>query len=259
MNFTSERTLDGDTLERDFTLDGIPGVLWTPASATSSPVPLILLGHPGGLPAMRPRLEARAQRSAALGFATAAIELPGSGERPPIAAVDEARLELRMAIRCGRDAERRDRRPADPASGRAGRPRVAGIDRRRAGPARDRWPRGDLGRGHIHRCAVGGHRAADRGCWPVRGQLRATDHHRGRPPGDHPAARASAVGRPRQRPADGPRPLRRLRIEGEDPPGEHGRTHGHPVLRGRRRRPLLRTPPWPDGRAGVPRSDGPPR
>jgi len=61
MNVTSERTLDEGTIERDFTLDEIPGVLWTPASATpASPVPLILLGHPGGLPAMRPRLEARA-------------------------------------------------------------------------------------------------------------------------------------------------------------------------------------------------------
>ncbi len=102
MIFTSERALDDGTLERDFMLEDIPGVLWTPASATSSrPVPLVLLGHPGRLRAMRPRLEARARHSAALGFAAATIELPGSGERPPIAAVDQARAELRCAVDAG--------------------------------------------------------------------------------------------------------------------------------------------------------------
>jgi hypothetical protein len=101
VNFTSERTLRAGTIERDFVLAGIPGVLWTPASASSTPVPLVLLGHPGGLREMRPRLEARARHSAALGFATATIELPGSGERPAIAAVDQARIELRQAISAG--------------------------------------------------------------------------------------------------------------------------------------------------------------
>lgn len=102
MHITSERALDEGVIERDFTLDGIPGVLWTPASATpASPVPLILLGHPGGLAAMRPRLEGRARHSARLGFATATLELPGSGERPAMTAVDQARVELREAIRAG--------------------------------------------------------------------------------------------------------------------------------------------------------------
>jgi hypothetical protein len=101
LNFTSERTLPDGTIERDFTLEGIPGVLWTPASATSLPVPLVLLGHPGGLREMRPRLEDRARHSAALGFATATIELPGSGVRPAITGVDLARAELRKAISAG--------------------------------------------------------------------------------------------------------------------------------------------------------------
>ncbi|CAL9345877.1 hypothetical protein SUDANB121_00377 [Nocardiopsis dassonvillei] len=49
MHFTSEQRLDDDLLERAFTLDGIPGVLWTPRSASASaPAPLVLLGHPGG-------------------------------------------------------------------------------------------------------------------------------------------------------------------------------------------------------------------
>ena len=45
MRFTSEQRLDDGSLEREFTLGEIPGILWMPASA---PAPLILLGHPGG-------------------------------------------------------------------------------------------------------------------------------------------------------------------------------------------------------------------
>ena len=48
MRFTSEQRLDDGVLEREFTLGEIPGILWTPGSA-SAPAPLILLGHPGGL------------------------------------------------------------------------------------------------------------------------------------------------------------------------------------------------------------------
>ncbi len=48
MQFTSEQHLDDGVLERGFVLGEIPGILWTPASA-SAPAPLILLGHPGGL------------------------------------------------------------------------------------------------------------------------------------------------------------------------------------------------------------------
>lgn len=102
MQITSERLLDGGLVEREFTLDEIPGILWTPASASpSSPVPLVLLGHPGGLPAIYLRLEARARHSAELGFATASIELPGSGQRPALPAVDAARADVRQAITAG--------------------------------------------------------------------------------------------------------------------------------------------------------------
>ena len=81
MHFVSEDRLDDGVVERRFTIDEIPGVLWTPGSA-SAPVPLILLGHPGGLDAMYPRLVARARRATADGFAAATVELPGSGDRP---------------------------------------------------------------------------------------------------------------------------------------------------------------------------------
>jgi hypothetical protein len=81
MRFTSEQRLDDAVLERGFTLGGVSGILWTPGSA-SAPAPLILLGHPGGLHRMYPRLVARARHSVAEGFAAATIELPGSGDRP---------------------------------------------------------------------------------------------------------------------------------------------------------------------------------
>ncbi|MFZ3554406.1 alpha/beta hydrolase [Streptomyces sp. BH055] len=103
MHFTSEQRLDDGVVERAFTLKDIPGILWTPASASASaPVPLILLGHPTlGLDRMYPRLVGRAQRSAAEGFATATIELPGCGERPRWPAAEQARADLRRAVQTG--------------------------------------------------------------------------------------------------------------------------------------------------------------
>src|SRR5690349_16444374 len=101
MQFTSEQRLDDGVLEREFTLGEIPGILWTPAS-TSAPAPLILLGHPPlGLRKMYPRLAARARYSAAEGFATATIELPGSGDRPRWPAVEQARADLRRVKEAG--------------------------------------------------------------------------------------------------------------------------------------------------------------
>lgn len=100
MHFTSEQRLDDGVLEREFTLGEIPGILWTPESA-SAPAPLILLGHPGGLHKMYPRLAARARHSAATGFASATIELPGSGDRPRSAAAEQARADLRRALEAG--------------------------------------------------------------------------------------------------------------------------------------------------------------
>ncbi|PAK27637.1 alpha/beta hydrolase [Streptomyces sp. alain-838] len=100
MHFTSERRLDDGVLERGFVLGEIPGMLWTPRSA-SAPAPLILLGHPGGLHLMYPRLVARARQTVAEGFAAATIELPGSGDRPRSAAAEQARADLRRALEAG--------------------------------------------------------------------------------------------------------------------------------------------------------------
>jgi dienelactone hydrolase len=100
MRFTTEHRLDDDVLERRFTLGGIRGVLWVPEPA-AGPAPLILLGHPGGLERMYPRLRARARGAAAEGFAAATIELPGSGDRSPSAAAEQARADLRRALEAG--------------------------------------------------------------------------------------------------------------------------------------------------------------
>ena len=98
MHFTSEQRLDDGVLERGFTLGEIPGILWTP---TSAPAPLILVGHPGGLRQMYPRLAGRARHAAEYGFASVAIELPGSGDRPRSAAAEQARADLRRALEVG--------------------------------------------------------------------------------------------------------------------------------------------------------------
>ncbi|WP_036507937.1 dienelactone hydrolase family protein [Nocardia aobensis] len=100
MHFISEQRLGDDVLEREFTLGEIPGILWTPVSA-SAPTPLILLGHPGGLRRMYPRLAGRARHAVAQGYAAATIELPGSGDRPPSAAAEQARTDLRRAVQAG--------------------------------------------------------------------------------------------------------------------------------------------------------------
>src|SRR3954463_1872712 len=100
MRFTSEQRRDDGVLEREFTLGEIPGILWTPESA-SAPAPLILLGHPGGLRRMYPRLLARARHSVAEGFAAAPMDPPGGGARPGFAVVEEPRADLRRALASG--------------------------------------------------------------------------------------------------------------------------------------------------------------
>ncbi|MEV0546435.1 alpha/beta hydrolase [Nocardia salmonicida] len=101
MQFITEQRLDDDTLEREFTLGEIPGILWTPGSA-SVPMPLILVSPPPlGMRTAYPRLLARARHSVAEGYAVATIELPGSGDRPRSAATDQARTDLQRAVAAG--------------------------------------------------------------------------------------------------------------------------------------------------------------
>ncbi len=101
MQFTAEQRLDDGVLEREFILGEVPGVLWTPGSAPA-PAPLILSGHNGGLHKRQPRLVARARHYAAkYGFAVAAIDAPGHGDRPRSAVDEQARAELRRALEAG--------------------------------------------------------------------------------------------------------------------------------------------------------------
>ncbi|MGP2436034.1 dienelactone hydrolase family protein [Streptomyces sp. JW3] len=99
MRFTSEQRLDDGVLQREFTLGEIPGTLWTPAA--SGPAPLILMAHNNGLPKRDARLVARARFCAAHGYAVATIDAAGCGDRPRSAAAEQARAELRRAMRAG--------------------------------------------------------------------------------------------------------------------------------------------------------------
>jgi len=80
MRMTYESTSDG-IWERHFTLGDVPGVLWSPADAADRR-PLVLLGHGGGQHRNAPGIRGRAHRYAtACGFAAAAIDAPGHGDR----------------------------------------------------------------------------------------------------------------------------------------------------------------------------------
>jgi pimeloyl-ACP methyl ester carboxylesterase len=82
MHFTSQTSSNG-VLERLFTTDGIPGVLWSPAGDSAGRRPLVLLAHGGGQHKKAPGPLARAHYYVtACGFAVAAIDAPGHGGRP---------------------------------------------------------------------------------------------------------------------------------------------------------------------------------
>ncbi|GLY25856.1 hypothetical protein Misp04_55870 [Micromonospora sp. NBRC 101691] len=98
MRFTSTTSSDG-VLEQLFTLGEIPGVLWTPVDAVG-PRPLVLMGHGGGQHKKAPGVLFRAHRFVtACGFAVAAVDVPGHGDRPKdeeyhrIATENQARVD----------------------------------------------------------------------------------------------------------------------------------------------------------------------
>ena len=98
MRFISEQRLGDGVVEREFTLGGIPGTLWTPGPA---PAPLILMAHNNGLPKADSRLVARARLSAAAGYAVASIDAAGCGDRPRSADEERARAGFRRAMQAG--------------------------------------------------------------------------------------------------------------------------------------------------------------
>ena len=81
ITYLDETTVDG-IVTRQFLIDEIPGMLWLPADATGSR-PLVLIGHGGGQHKSATSVVSRARRYVTdCGFAVAAIDAPGHGDRP---------------------------------------------------------------------------------------------------------------------------------------------------------------------------------
>ncbi|WP_405769619.1 lysophospholipase [Actinacidiphila glaucinigra] len=100
MRFLSETTADGVS-EHHFVLGDITGVLWSPAGADGDR-PLILLAHGGGRHKKAPGLLARAHHHVTTGgFAVAAIDAPGHGDRPRTADDEAAAVRIREAVASG--------------------------------------------------------------------------------------------------------------------------------------------------------------
>ena len=102
MRFTSETISDG-VAERLFTLGDITGVLWSPAGAADGR-PLVLLGHGGGQHKKAPGVVARARRYLTGGFAAAAIDAPGHGDRPRTEQNERFAADIRRRMAAGQPA-----------------------------------------------------------------------------------------------------------------------------------------------------------
>lgn len=102
MRFTSETSFDG-VCERLFSVGEIPGVLWTPEGAAGGR-PLILMGHGGGQHKKAPDIVARAHRFVAeCGFAVAAVDVPGHGDRPKHEEYDRIATENQARVAAGEE------------------------------------------------------------------------------------------------------------------------------------------------------------
>jgi dienelactone hydrolase len=100
MFFRQEKTADGVS-ERLFILGEVHGVLWAPASATGDR-PLVLLAHGGGQHKKAPGVLARVHRYVTnCGFAAAAIDAPGHGDRPRTDQDEEHAAGIRQRIAAG--------------------------------------------------------------------------------------------------------------------------------------------------------------
>src|SRR5215210_11510 len=96
MRWTAEPETDGDVRERGFEVEAIdrsvPGVLWLPEAGTG-PRPLVLLGHGATRHKRIDYLVALGKRLAQdYGFAVAAIDAPGHGDRRAPGHDDEVAL-----------------------------------------------------------------------------------------------------------------------------------------------------------------------
>lgn len=101
MRFISQTTSDGVT-ERLFTVGDVPGAVWAPAEATGRR-PLVLLGHGGGAHRTHPSIAGRARRYVTgLGYAVAAIDAPGWGERPTPPEYEPFNAEIEEILAAGK-------------------------------------------------------------------------------------------------------------------------------------------------------------
>jgi dienelactone hydrolase len=102
MRLTSQAS-SGGVFEQLFSLGEIPGVLWTPEGADGTR-PLILMGHGGGQHKKAPGIVARARRFVAeCGFAVAAVDVPGHGDRPKDEEYDRIATENQARVAAGEE------------------------------------------------------------------------------------------------------------------------------------------------------------
>ncbi|MFI2641923.1 alpha/beta hydrolase [Streptomyces sp. NPDC018610] len=102
--FTAESSSNG-MVERDFTVGGVPGVLWSPVSSVADRAPLILMAHGGGNHKKHPAMSGRARLLVTgCGFHVAVIDAPGHGDRPRTAH-DEAEIAELFRARAAGEPE----------------------------------------------------------------------------------------------------------------------------------------------------------
>ncbi|MEV6684497.1 alpha/beta hydrolase [Streptomyces sp. NPDC051130] len=104
LRFTAESSSHG-MRERDFTVGGVPGVLWSPASDAAGRAPLVLMAHGGGNHKKHPAMAGRARLLVSgCGFHVAVIDAPGHGDRPRTAH-DEAEIAELFRARAADEPE----------------------------------------------------------------------------------------------------------------------------------------------------------
>lgn len=103
MRFLSDTSSDG-VREQLFTLDGIPGALWTPEAAPAAPLPLVLLGHGGGRHKKDPEVLALAHRSVReCGHAAVCVDVPAHGDRPKVEEYDRLAADNQARVTAGEE------------------------------------------------------------------------------------------------------------------------------------------------------------
>lgn len=103
VHFTAESSSNG-VVVRDFTVDEVPGTLWSSA-AGSDRAPLVLMGHGGGTHKKAPAMAGRAHRLVTDGgFLVATIDAPGHGDRQRTA-TDEREFAALLQVRAAGEPE----------------------------------------------------------------------------------------------------------------------------------------------------------